>query len=101
MQFLHKGEYNYTEKVLLVHFISMQLNFPVLAMFSCAAPQNAGFYGSQNAGLAIFIFLGNRIFSKRMVPPNIFTTGYIITTFCVYRQHKRKMDNFCMHWINC
>ena len=43
MKFSHKGECNYTEKVLLVHFISMQLNFPVLSMFSCVAPQNAGF----------------------------------------------------------
>ena len=24
-------------------FISMQLNFPVLSMFSCVAPRNAGF----------------------------------------------------------
>ena len=46
----------------------------------------------------MFIFLGNRIFSEKMVPQNIFTTDYFITTFCVYRQNKRKMDNFCMHW---
>ena len=65
MKFLHKDECNYTEKVLLEHFISMQLNFPVLSMFSCVAPQNAGF---MNTGLAIFIFLGNRIFSEKMVP---------------------------------
>ena len=39
MKFLHKGKCNYTDKVLL----SMQLNFPVLSMFSCVAPQNAGF----------------------------------------------------------
>ena len=40
MKFLHKGECNYyTEKVFLLHFIhvSMQLNFPVLSMFSCVA----------------------------------------------------------------
>ena len=35
MKFLHKGEFNYTEKVLLVLFISMQLNFPVFSMISC------------------------------------------------------------------
>ena len=41
--FLHIGECNYTDKVLFVHFISMQLNFPVLSMFSCVALQNASF----------------------------------------------------------
>ena len=30
-------------KILLVHFISKKLNFPVLSMFKCAAPQNTGF----------------------------------------------------------
>ena len=42
------------------------------------------FYGLQNAGLAIFVFLGNRIFSEKMVLKNIFTTGYFIATFFVY-----------------
>ena len=42
-KFLHKGECNYTEKVLLVHFISMQLNFQVFPMFSCVVPHNDGF----------------------------------------------------------
>ena len=27
-----------------------------------------------------------------MVPQNIFTPGYFITTFCVYRQNKSKME---------
>ena len=94
MKFWYKGKYNYTEKVLLVHFISMQSNFPVLSIFSCVAPQNTGFMARVNADLAIFIFLGNRIFSEKVVPQNIFTTGYFITTFCIYRQNKRKMDNF-------
>ena len=81
MKFLHKGECNYTEKALLVHFISMQLNFPVLSIFSCVAPQNAGF---------IYIFIENRIFPEKMVPQNIFTTGYFMATFFVYRQNKKK-----------
>ena len=45
-----------------------------------------GIHGPQNAVLAIFIFLENRIFSEKIVPQNIFTTGYFIATFSVYRQ---------------
>ena len=41
MKFLHKDDYK--EKVLLVHFTSIQLNFAVLPMFSFVAPQNAAF----------------------------------------------------------
>ena len=63
---LHKGEYNCAEKVFWI----------------------------QDAGPAIFTFLGNRTFSEKIVPQNIFTAGYFIATFCVYRQNKRKMDNF-------
>ena len=66
----------YAEKVILVHFISMQLNFPVLSMFSCVAPQNAG--------LAIFTFLGNRTFSEKMVPQNIFTAQATLLPHSVY-----------------
>ena len=40
---LHKGEYNCAEKVFLIHFINMQLNFPVLSSFNCVATQKAGF----------------------------------------------------------
>ena len=43
LKFLHRGDCNSAEIVLLVHFISMQLNFPVLWMFSCVAPETAGF----------------------------------------------------------
>ena len=89
MKFLHKGECYYTEKVFFGTLLSTQLNVPVLSMFSCVA--------LQNAGLAIFIFLGNRIFSEKIAPQNIFTTRYFIATVCVYRQNKTKMDNFCMH----
>ena len=62
---------NSAEIVLLVHFISMQLNFPVLLM--CGTSDH-WFYAQQNAGLAIFVVLGNRIFSEKMVSQNIFTT---------------------------
>ena len=100
MKFLHKGECNYTEKVLLVHFISMQLNVPVWSMFSCEAPQNAGFMDRRMQVWLFSLFLETEYFLKRwLVPQKIFTAGYFIATFCVYRQNKRKMDNFCMHWI--
>ena len=47
MKVLDKGECSYIEKTLLVHFINMQLKFPVLSMFSCVPPQNAGFIDSR------------------------------------------------------
>ena len=98
MKFLHKGECNYAEKVIFVHFISMQFNFPVLSMSSCVTSE-CWCYGAQHAGLAIFTFLGNRTFSEKMIPQNISTAGYFTATFCAYRQNKRKMDNFGPHWI--
>ena len=46
MKFFRKvNVVNYTEKVLSVHFIRMQLNFSILSMFTFVAPQNAGFMG--------------------------------------------------------
>ena len=64
MKFLHKGECNHTEKVLLVHFISRQLNSSV-NVWLCSTSE-CWFYGPQNAGLAIFIsFLETECFLKR------------------------------------
>ena len=96
MKFLHKGECYYTEKILLVHFISMQLNFPVLSMFSCVAPQNAGFMDRRSRS-SYFHFSWKQNISEKMVPQNIFTVGYFIATLFVDKQNKRKMDNFCIH----
>ena len=87
MKFLHKGECNYnTEKVLLVHFVSMQLNFPVLSIFSCVAPLNADLMDHRMQGLAIF------------TSEHLYYRIYFDATFCVCRQNKRKMDNFCMYY---
>ena len=83
---------------MLIHFIRMQFNFPLLSMSNCVALE-CWCYGVQHAGLAIFTFLGKRKFSEKMIPQNISTAGYFTATFCAYRQNKRKMDNFCTHWI--
>ena len=95
-KFLHKGECNYAEKVILVHLISMQFNFPVLPTSSCVAPQNAGVMDCSMQVYLFSLFLETEHFLKRWY---LLTAGYFIATFCVYRQNKRKMDNFCTHKI--
>ena len=91
MKFLRTGECNYTEKVLFVHFISMQLNFPVLSMFNCVAPQNAGFMDHRMHVQLLSFFLETKYFFEKMVRQNTFTVGYFISIFCIYRQNKRKL----------
>ena len=86
----HKGEYNCAEKVFLTHFINMQLNFPVLSSFNCVATQKAGFNGLQDAGPAIFTFLGNRTFSEKIVPRNIFTCRLLYCyILCIQTKQKK------------
>ena len=74
-------ECNYTQQYLLIRFISMKLNFPVLAMFSCVATQNAGFMDCMMQVQLFSLFLETEHF---LVPQNIFTAGYFISTFCVF-----------------
>ena len=56
--------------------MSLKLNFLIPSMFNRVAPQNVV--------PAISIFLGKRILSEKMVPQNIFTTGYFFATPCEY-----------------
>ena len=88
---LHKGECIYAEKIILVHFISMQINFPVLSTSSCVAPQNAGVMDCSMQVYLFSLFLETEHFLKRWY---LLTAGYFIATFCAYRQNKRKMDDF-------
>ena len=62
---LHKGEYNCAEKVFLIHFINMQLNFPVLSLFNCVAPQKAGFMACRMQVQLFSLFLETEHFLKR------------------------------------
>ena len=61
----HKGEYNCAEKVFLIHFINMQLNFPVLSLFNCVAPQKAGFMACRMQVQLFSLFLETEHFLKR------------------------------------
>ena len=87
---LHKGECIYAEKVILVHFISMQFN---LSTSSCVAPQNAGVMDYSMQVYLFSLFLETEHFLKRWY---LLTAGYFIATFCAYRQNKRKMDDFLL-----
>ena len=62
---LHIGEYNCAEKVFLIHFINMQLNFPVLSLFNCVAPQKAGFMACRMQVQLFSLFLETEHFLKR------------------------------------
>ena len=62
---LHKGEYNCAEEVFLIHFINMQLNFPVLSLFNCVAPQKAGFMACRMQVQLFSLFLETEHFLKR------------------------------------
>ena len=62
---LHKGEYNCAKKVFLIHFINMQLNFPVLSLFNCVAPQKAGFMACRMQVQLFSLFLETEHFLKR------------------------------------
>ena len=62
---MHIGEYNCAEKVFLIHFINMQLNFPVLSLFNCVAPQKAGFMACRMQVQLFSLFLETEHFLKR------------------------------------
>ena len=63
---LHKGEYNCAEKVFLIHFINMQLDFPVLSLFNCVAPRKAGFMACRMQVQLFSLFLETEHFLKRL-----------------------------------
>ena len=53
------------QKSFLIHFINMQLNFPVLSLFNCVAPQKAGFMACRMQVQLFSLFLETEHFLKR------------------------------------
>ena len=85
-QSLHKGEYNCAEKVFLIHFINMQLNFPVLSLFNCVAPQKAGFMACRMQVQLFSLFLETEHFLKR----SYLRTSLLQATLLLHSVHTDK-----------
>ena len=91
---LHKGEYNCAEKVFLIHFIKMQLNFPVLSLFNCVATQKAGFMACTMQVQLFSLFLETEHFLKRSCLGTSLLQATLLLHSVYTDKTKEKMDNF-------